>query len=74
MIVGAVIAIAYSAYAWALRGAASPLDRYGTMLTVLFATGRSPYIRPDESEAVGRRFPLAPAIALGSIGAAIWFS
>ena len=72
MIVGALIAIAYSVYAWAARGAASPLTRYGAMLTALLTTGRLSYIRPDANEAVGRRFPLVPAIALGSIGAALW--
>ena len=72
MMVGALIAIAYSVFAWAAHGAASPLTRYGTMMTALLSTGRVSYIRPDAKEAVGRRFPLAPAIALGSIGAALW--
>jgi len=72
IIVGATIAIAVSLHAWAVRGAASPLTRYGAMVAGLLATGKLAYIRPDEGEAVGRRFALAPAIALGSIGAALW--
>ena len=70
--VGAIIAIFISVYAWAARGAASPLTRYGAMVAGLLATGKLGYIRPDANEAVGQRFPLAPAIALGSIGAALW--
>jgi len=72
IIVGAIIAIFYSIYVWAARGATSPWTRYGAMMAVLFATGSVSYIRPDANEAVGQRFPLAPAIALGSIGAALW--
>jgi len=72
IIVGAVIAVGVSVYAWAARGAASPLTRYGAMVSGLLMTGKLAYIRPDKNEAVGRRFPLAPAIALGSIGAALW--
>lgn len=72
--VGALFGLVYSVYVWAGRGAASPLARYGTMLTVFLATKRMRYIRPDQTEAMGRRFPLAPAIALGSVGAALWFS
>jgi prepilin peptidase CpaA len=74
VMVGAIVGVLYGVYVWAARGAASPLTRYGAMLTAFFATGRIRYIRPDETEALGRRFPLAPAIALGSVGAAIWFS
>ena len=72
IIIGAVIAIGVSVHAWAARGAASPLTRYGAMMSGLLATGKLDYIRPEESEAVARRFPLAPAIALGSIGAVLW--
>jgi prepilin peptidase CpaA len=72
--VGATVAIIYSVYVWAVGRAASPWVRYGIMLTTLRVTGRPHYIRPDETEAVGRRFPLAPAIALGSIGAVLWMS
>jgi hypothetical protein len=74
MLVGAAFAIAFSVYAWAARGAESPATRYGVMLTTLLATGRAWYIRPGEDEAVGRRFPLAPAIAIGSVAATFWFS
>jgi prepilin peptidase CpaA len=74
MLVGAAFAVAFSVYAWVARGAESPATRYGLMLTTLLATGRAWYIRPGEDEAVGHRFPLAPAIALGSVSAALWFS
>jgi len=74
MIVAAVFAVASSTYAWLLRGAAAPTMRYWVMINNLLLTGRWAYIRPNADEAVGRRFPLAPAIALGSVGAAVWFS
>jgi prepilin peptidase CpaA len=73
ILVGAIVGVVYSVYAWTF-GAASPLARYGTMLTAFFSTGRFSYIRPDADEAVGRRFPLAPAIAVGSVIAGIWLS
>lgn len=71
VIAGAVVAIVQGVYAWAIQGASSPAARYGVMLTSLFALGRLTYIRPDEAEALGRRFPLAPAIAVGSITASL---
>lgn len=70
---GALFGIAHALYHWARQGAESPVARYGVMFTELMATGKPRYIRPNENEALGRRFPLAPAIATGSIGAALWF-
>jgi prepilin peptidase CpaA len=71
VIVGGAVAIVQSLYAWAVRGAASPATRYGAMMTAVIATRRLVYIRPDAGEALGRRFPLAPAIAVGSIAASL---
>ena len=71
---GAAVAIVQSIFAWAIQGAASPATRYGTMLTAVIATGRLTYIRPDAEEALGRRFPLAPAIAVGCIAASLFFT
>ena len=71
---GATLGLMHAAYAWARGGATSPATRYGTMFMLLSATGRLHYLRPGEQEAMGRRFPLAPAIAVGSITAAVWFS
>ncbi|HIA00362.1 MAG TPA: prepilin peptidase, partial [Myxococcales bacterium] len=69
--IAALIALAYSVYSWAFRGSESPVARYGLMLASFVATRRLVYIRPDEGEALGQRFPLAPAIAIGSIVATL---
>ena len=74
MLAGAIMGVMFAAYAWARKGATSPARRYGTMFTLLAADGRLTYIRPAKREAVGKRFPLAPAIAVGSVAAAVWFS
>jgi prepilin peptidase CpaA len=73
ILAGAIIAAVYGLYAWARLGAASPVPRYGSMIALFLSTGRLSYARPSDGEAMGRRFPLAPAIAIGSVVAAIWF-
>ncbi len=73
MIAGAIVAVLQGVHAWAIQGAPSPFARYGAMVASLVTTGRLTYIRPREGEALGRRFPLAPAIAVGSIVTSLWF-
>jgi prepilin peptidase CpaA len=73
VLTAAVMALAYSAYAWVRHGAATPMTRYGAMVTTLCATGRLRYFRPSTEEALGRRFPLTPAIAVGSIATLVFY-
>ena len=73
ILTGATFALMNSIHRWARQGAESPTARYGLMLTLLFTGNKPTYLRPDECEAVGKRFPLAPAIAVGSIAASILF-
>jgi prepilin peptidase CpaA len=71
---GLVWALLYALFAWARQGAELPLARYGAMLRTLMRTGQFSYIRPKSNEALGRRLPMAPAIALGAIIAPLLFT
>lgn len=64
----------YGLYAWYFQGATPPLQRYGSMARTLFRTGQVSYVRPAPTEAMGRRVPMAPAIACGAIAAALLYS
>ncbi len=66
-------ALVYALYAWAFQGAESPFARYGAMLRTLLVTGQVAYVRPKPNEALGRRLPMAPAIAFGVIAAPLLF-
>ena len=66
---GLVWALVYALYAWAFQGAQPPLSRYWAMLRCLLRTGRVAYVPPKPTEALGRRLPMAPAIAFGAIAA-----
>lgn len=68
-IAAAAIVVVQSIYVWSRRGAVSPLARYSAMFAALVATKRPVYFRPTSDEALGHRVPLAPAIALGTLGA-----
>jgi prepilin peptidase CpaA len=74
ILLGLVWALMYSLYTWAAQGTELPLARYGAMLRTLLRTGQFTYIRPKPSEALGRRLPMAPAIALGAIIAPLLFT
>ncbi|QOR38323.1 prepilin peptidase [Billgrantia diversa] len=69
---GSMIAIGYLLFAVLFRQTASPMTRYGLMARVLVATGRPIYIKPEQGEVMGRKFPFAVAIALGTTGWMIW--
>ncbi len=71
---GLVWALLHGLFAWAFQEAELPLTRYWAMLRTLLSTGQCSYIRPKPSEALGRRLPMAPAIALGAILAPLLFS
>jgi prepilin peptidase CpaA len=62
-------ALIYALYAWAFQGAELPFARYWAMLRTFLRIGRAAYVRPRPTEAMGRRLPMAPAIAFGAIAA-----
>lgn len=69
---GAVIAIVYIVFAVIFCQTSSPMARYGLMAKTLFYTGRPLYIAPHEGEVMGRKFPFAVSIAIGTTGWLIW--
>ena len=73
ILAGLAWALIYGLYAWAAQGAEPPLGRYWAMLRTLLRTGRVAYVRPKPSEAMGRRLPMAPAIAFGALAAPLLF-
>lgn len=71
---GAVMAATLAASALVTGSARSPRRRYGLMLNELAATGRVAYAAPAPGEIMGRRFPFAVAIALGTTATlALWW-
>lgn len=66
-------ALIYALYACAFQGAESPFIRYWAMLRTFLSTGQVAYVRPKPNEAMGRRLPMAPAIAFGVIAAPLLF-
>ncbi len=70
---GLVWALLYATYAFAFQGAGSPFARYWALLRTLLVTGQVAYVRPLPNEALGRRLPMAPAIAFGVIAAPLLF-
>jgi prepilin peptidase CpaA len=74
ILAGLAWALIYGLYAWAARGAEPPLGRYWAMLRTLLRTGRVAYVRPKPNEAMGRRLPMAPAIAFGALAAPLLFA
>jgi prepilin peptidase CpaA len=74
LLFGVAWALIYSFYAWAAQGAEAPFSRYGVMLRHLLHTGQVSYVHPKPGEALGRRLPMAPAIAMGAIAAPLLFS
>lgn len=72
ILAGSVIAIGYILFAVIFRQTASPMTRYGFMAKTLVVTGKPIYIKPEPGEVMGRKFPFALAIALGTTGWMIW--
>ncbi len=66
---GAVVALLYAVYAAWHQGRPGPFARYRTMARTLFRCGRLTYIRPDASESMGARLPMAPVIACAALAA-----
>lgn len=72
--VGGLIALGFMVVAGFSSGSTSPWSRYGLMLKTLFATGRPIYLVPDEGEVMGRKFPFAVSIAMGTSSLLIWLA
>ncbi|EPC02462.1 hypothetical protein L861_08800 [Litchfieldella anticariensis FP35 = DSM 16096] len=70
--VGGVIAMGFAASALFSRNSISPWARYGLMLKTLAVTGKPIYVAPEEGEVMGRKFPFAVSIALGTTGLLVW--
>ena len=66
ILVGALIAAAFAASTLISRTSPAPWQRYGLMLKTLATTGRASYVAPAETEVMGRKFPFAIAVALGT--------
>ncbi|WP_163559620.1 A24 family peptidase [Halomonas sp. NO4] len=72
IIAGSIIALFYIGFAVLFRRSSSPVARYGLMAKTLVATGRPIYIKPEKGEVMGRKFPFAVAIAIGTTAWMIW--
>lgn len=72
--VGSLVALGFVVGALFSRGTPTPWARYGLMFKTLFVTGRPIYISPAEGEVMGRKFPFAVSIALGTTLFLLWQS
>ncbi|MCG6657317.1 prepilin peptidase [Halomonas campisalis] len=72
ILVGGAIGIGFAASALFNKSSVSPWSRYGLMLKTLSVTGKPLYIAPQEGEVMGRKFPFAVSIAIGTTGWMIW--
>ncbi|MCE8025027.1 A24 family peptidase [Billgrantia aerodenitrificans] len=70
--VGGVIALGFALSALINRQSISPWERYSLMMRTLVATGRPLYIPPVEGEVMGKKFPFAVSIALGTTAWVVW--
>lgn len=70
--VGGAIALGFLALASFSAGSTTPWPRYGLMIKTLFTTGRPIYLAPAEGEVMGRKFPFAVSIAVGTSFLLIW--
>ncbi|MDC0663750.1 A24 family peptidase [Marinobacter sp. SS21] len=70
--VGGLIGLGFLALAGLSSRAPAPWSRYGLMLKTLFVTGRPVYLAPEKGEVMGRKFPFAVSIAVGTSSLVIW--
>lgn len=63
---GSVVALGYAASSLIQRDSISPWRRYGLMFRTFFTTFQPVYLAPAEGEVMGRKFPFAVSIALGT--------
>lgn len=64
--VGSVVALGYAASSFLQPDTVSPWRRWGLMCRTLVTTFKPIYIAPAEGEVMGRKFPFAVSIALGT--------
>ncbi|MCE8043195.1 prepilin peptidase [Halomonas daqingensis] len=69
---GGIIAIGFALSALVHRQSISPWGRYALMMRTLVITGRPLYIPPAEGEVMGKKFPFAVSIALGTTAWIVW--
>ncbi|SFH38809.1 A24 family peptidase [Modicisalibacter xianhensis] len=72
--VGGVVALGYAASSLFNQTSISPWSRYGLMFKTWVTTGRPIYIAPAEGEVMGRKFPFAVSIAIGTTLFLAWDS
>ncbi|MFQ3786863.1 prepilin peptidase [Halomonas sp. A29] len=70
--IGGFIALGFALSAFLFHQSISPWGRYGLMFRTLVVTGRPIYIPPEEGEVMGRKFPFAVSIALGTTAWIAW--
>lgn len=70
--VGGLIALGFMVLASFAGRSSAPWSRYGLMFKTLFATGRPMYLAPAKGEVMGRRFPFAVSIAVGTSSLLAW--
>ncbi|MCE8001368.1 A24 family peptidase [Billgrantia ethanolica] len=70
--VGGIIAMGFALSALILRHSISPWERYSLMMRTLVTTGRPLYIPPAKGEVMGKKFPFAVSIALGTTTWIVW--
>lgn len=70
--VGGIIAMGFALSALINRQSISPWGRYSLMMRTLVTTGRPLYIPPAEGEVMGKKFPFAVSIALGTTAWIVW--
>ena len=66
ILVGSLIAAAFALSTLISRSAIAPWPRYKLMLQTMVSTGRVSYVPPAEGEVMGRKFPFAVSIAIGT--------
>lgn len=64
--VGGLIAFVFMVTTLLSPGLAPPWRRYGAMAKTLVMTGKPVYLPPERGEVMGRRFPFAVSMALGT--------
>lgn len=64
--VGSLVALGYAASSIFQPNSVSPWRRWGLMCRTFFTTFQPIYLAPAEGEVMGRKFPFAVSIALGT--------
>jgi prepilin peptidase CpaA len=72
IVMGGVIALVFMLATLLSADSVAPWRRYGMMLKTLATTGRPVYLAPEYGEVMGKRFPFAISIAVGTTAYAGW--